>query len=367
MKKLCWMMMAVVLMVGLIFTSCAQPAPTTPTTPTPPVKAEVIKLKMESPNVPGSGFVEHGMKPWMYSIEWASDGRIDLELYPSSTLFAEKDVIESMVAGLADFARVFTMTQPGRFVMMETPTLPGMGRGLNSEQASEAWWEICQQSPEMMAESPDLKLLGGMMLSGGTVAIPSTVRITTIDDFKGLKWRCWAGAPTQAAIALGGTTMSVPMPDVYLALAKGVVDLYTGSWESYHGFKHYEVAPYVISNLPMGHPLFYFIANEDMWNSLPADLQQKISDAGIFGEPIGKYFGREVWDTWPMYKQWVQELTQEGGYDFEEIRLSEAVLDQVQEIGIEPAWAWYLDKYGDQGAQKVFDLAVSVFDSYRAK
>lgn len=368
MKKLCLIMMAVVLMVGLIVTGCAQPAPTTPTTPAPePVK--VINLKLESPNPPGSAFLDRGMIPWANSIEWASQGRIDVEVYPSSTLFAEKDVIESMVAGLADFSRVFTMTAPGRYIMMETPFLPGRGRGLNSEQASEAWWEYAEGSPEIQAEVPDLLLMGGMILSGGTLAVPSKVPLTSIEAFDGLKMRAWGGATAEALHLLGTDTMSVPMPDVYLSLAKGVVDAYTGSWESYHGFRHYEVAEYVHSNLALGHPLFYFVANEDMWNKLPADLQQIIWDAGIFGEPIGKYFGREVWDYWPIIKVWLENEARIGGYDVEEVVISDAVLDQIESIGLQPAWEIYLDKAEADGkpARKVFEESGAVIEKIKEK
>ena len=94
-----------------------------------------------------------------------------------------------------------------------------------------------------------------------------------------------------------------------------------------------------------------------------------IWNAGIFGEPIGKYFGREVWDYWPIYKVWLEEEARVGGYQVEETLVPDAVLDQVQSIGLQPAWELYLDKAEGDGkpARKVFNESGAVLEEIKKK
>ncbi len=364
--------MAIVVIAGLALVGCTTPTPTkptTPTTPTTPTPAQVIQLKMDSPNVAGSAFYERGMLPWARGIEWASNGRIKVTTYPGSTLFAEKDVVESMAAGLADVARIMNQVHPGRFPLQEVMALPGMARGLNSEQASQAWWELAKKTPELAGELTTTKLIGGMMLSYGTLVVPSTKPIRGTADIKGLKIRAWAGPTTEGVTKLGATTMVVPMPDVYLNLSKGVVDAYTGSWESWEGFKHYEIAPYVQSNLVLGHPVFTFIINKDTLNKLPADLQQVITDKGILGEEIGKYFGREVWDYFPVIKERTLAVMRKQNLKFEEVIWSDAELTKLEQEGLRPTWDPYIKGLEAKGkpAQRIFDESVKILNAYRAK
>ena len=64
----------------------------------------------------------------------------------------------------------------------------------------------------------------------------------TLDDMKGLKLRVLGGPPTEMAKALGAVPTLIPMPDMYQALDKGVVDGAAVPWEAMHGFRLYEVA-----------------------------------------------------------------------------------------------------------------------------
>ena len=63
-----------------------------------------------------------------------------------------------------------------------------------------------------------------------------------MDDVKGMKIRIPGGPPTEMAKALGMVPTPIPMPDMYQALDKGVVDGMGVPWEAVQGFRLYEVA-----------------------------------------------------------------------------------------------------------------------------
>ena len=60
------------------------------------------------------------------------------------------------------------------------------------------------------------------------------------------------------------------MPDVYLALQRGTIDGALSSWESYNGFRFYEVANNVITNAPLGFSFFVIAMNKEAYNRLDA-------------------------------------------------------------------------------------------------
>ncbi len=91
-------------------------------------------------------------------------------------------------------------------------------------------------------------------------------------DLGGLKIRC---SPTHTAFikALGGAPVVIPPPDVYAALERGVVDGFVWPEGLIRDWGWHSVTKYVVI------PSFYngvnmVLVNKDVWNKLPAHLQQ---------------------------------------------------------------------------------------------
>ena len=92
-------------------------------------------------------------------------------------------------------------------------------------------------------------------------------------DFRGKKVR---GTPAYHPVirSLGGAPVVLPIPEVYTALEKGVIDGAASPVVGLLGVKWYEVAKYV-SQPAFGYAHQLFLMNLDTWNRLP-DADKKI-------------------------------------------------------------------------------------------
>jgi len=98
--------------------------------------------------------------------------------------------------------------------------------------------------------------------------------ITSIDDFKGLKYRT-VGPWAEIMASFGASVVSLPGAEVYEAAQRGVIDAFEYSTPSVNlpaGF--HEVMPYI--GFPGIHSpcmVYQVMVNKDVWSKLPADLQ----------------------------------------------------------------------------------------------
>lgn len=123
-------------------------------------------------------------------------------------------------------------------------------------------------------------------------------------DFKGRKIR---GTPSYHALIrlLGGAPVVLPIPEVYSALDKGVIDGAASPVVSLLGSKWYEVAKYV-SQPSFGYTHQLMLMNLNTWKGIPAADQKILLEAG-----------KTMEDTWyqkynAMAEQEIKELQAKG-------------------------------------------------------
>lgn len=120
--------------------------------------------------------------------------------------------------------------------------------------------------------------------------------ITTVADFKGLKFR-GTGWSTKVINEMGGSGVMMPFQDVYSALERGLIDAAevstpSGNWD----LKYHEVVKY--QGFPGIHKLWEtagLMINMDAWNKLPKDLQAILEL--VCYENILKNFAWSTWDS----------------------------------------------------------------------
>ena len=90
------------------------------TTSTAALSAEVTLAHW----VPGSHPLQVlGMEPWAESIRQATDGRVDIKIYPAQQLGAAADHYDMARDGIADIGFINPGYQPGRFPIMAAAEL----------------------------------------------------------------------------------------------------------------------------------------------------------------------------------------------------------------------------------------------------
>jgi TRAP-type C4-dicarboxylate transport system substrate-binding protein len=113
-----------------------------------------------------------------------------------------------------------------------------------------------------------------------------------LKDDEALKGRKIRSTPTYAPLVhtLGGATVTLPVPQIYTSMQKGLIDGAAYVVNSLVKQKFYEVAPY------MARPLFgssntYFMINLKKWQSLDAKSQQVLIAATRKAEDGMPWFG----------------------------------------------------------------------------
>ncbi|MCK5837856.1 MAG: TRAP transporter substrate-binding protein DctP, partial [Desulfobacula sp.] len=116
--------------------------------------------------------------------------------------------------------------------------------------------------------------------------------VRTMADFKGMKLR-GHGTSVMVINALGGTPVSLGMPELYSSLQKGIVQGALYPIEVNRGWRMGEVADYLTMSSSIAYTSsFYVVMNKQKWDSIPGDLQQIIRQ--INQEWIGKH--GQAWD-----------------------------------------------------------------------
>ena len=96
--------------------------------------------------------------------------------------------------------------------------------------------------------------------------------VKTMEDWKGLLIQAIAPACGAVAKSLGGSAVSIPWPDAYSSLDKGVVDGGLYATNQMVMYKLYEVAKYLVPVYMV--PTFVACSvNLDVWNKMPKNIQ----------------------------------------------------------------------------------------------
>jgi TRAP-type mannitol/chloroaromatic compound transport system substrate-binding protein len=120
----------------------------------------------------------------------------------------------------------------------------------------------------------NFEIIGLVSLSNAEMFGHFKAPITSIDNFKGMKFRT-VGPWAEILASFGASVVSLPGAEVYEAAQRGVIDAFEYSTPSVDlpaGF--HEVMPYI--GFPGIHSpcmVYQVMVNKDLWNKLPADVQ----------------------------------------------------------------------------------------------
>ena len=204
--------------------------------------AQQIKLTLADQNSPTGWGPTNALQPWIKKVEEATNGRVKIEVYPSQTLVKGPDIWKAVRDGVVDMGWCFHGYWPEMTPLSDVITLPGLPME-SAEKGSEVLWKLYEKFPSIRKEFAEVQPLM-LWTSNPYFLLTNKKQVKTLEDLKGMKIRVTGGPPTEQIKALGAVPTPVPMPDMYQALDKGVVDGMGAPWEAVQGFRLYEVAKY---------------------------------------------------------------------------------------------------------------------------
>ncbi len=205
-----------------------------------------------------------------------TNGRITIEVYPSSQLGEEKPVIEQVQFGAIDFTRVSISPLSAFSPNFDALQMPYLYRN------EEHMWKVLKSDigREFLESLEPANFVGlGWFESGARSFYNSKREVKTPADLKGMKIRVQqADIMVNMVNALGAVATPMPFGEVYSGLQTGVIDGAENNWPSYYSTSHYEVAKYFTLDAHTRVPEI-IIASKISMDKLSAEDQEIIRKA----------------------------------------------------------------------------------------
>lgn len=174
----------------------------------------------------------------------------------------------------------------------------------------------------------------------------------SLADWRGRRVRALGGLG-DAMRAIGAVPTTVPAPEVYTSLERGVVDAASFPFAYAHGaYKLHEVSRWYTSNLAPGTVYCPMGVSLPAWEALPPQYKKLIEEARPLGYEAMKAAYAKADERWiPQFKQ--RGLT--------EIRYTEAELEEFRRIGGKPVWDKWVSDMEGRGlpGRELLELAIS--------
>ena len=247
--------------------------------------AEPITLRLHNFNSPKAIANRLFMQPWAEEIERKSEGRVAVQVFPAMQLGGKpSDLYGQARDGVVDIIWTVPGYSPGRFPLTEVFELPFVAAG--AEATSQALTEFYRKW--MRDEYEDTHPL--VFHATAPTHIHTTGKpIRTLEDFRGLKIRTPSRIGGETLAAFGAIPIGMPVPAVYEALSRGVVEGTAIPWTIMRPFRLHEVTTYH-TEVALSSVQFVMTMNKRRYEGLPPDIRAIIDDST--GMALARRLGR---------------------------------------------------------------------------
>lgn len=233
-----------------------------------------IRMRVSN-QLPPSSPMSKGLEMWKEKVESGTQGRVKIELYHSSQLYKDNEVVPAVQKRSIEMGLVVASQFSAYDPNFEIFDVPGVFQSY--KQAIKA---LDGELGRNLGER--LRRLGVHPLywaQQGFVEIATTRRpINTVADLKGLKLRVHSKELARMAQLVGAAPTTIAASEVSTALTQGTVDGLTTSISSYNARKWFEGAPNITTSR-FGLIAIVVIINNDLWNGLPQDVKAVLTQA----------------------------------------------------------------------------------------
>ena len=308
------------------------------------VGAEQITLRLHTFNSPRSIAVQLFLQPWAEEIEERTEGRVEVQVFPAMQLGGRPaDLYGQARDGVVDIVWTLPGYAAGRFPLTEVFELPFVCG--DAEATSQALHEF---SGKWLRDEYD----DTHPLVFHTTA-PSHIHtagreVRTLEDLKALKIRAPSRISAQMLEALGAVPIGMPVPRVYEALSRGVVEGALIPWTIMRPFRLHEVTQYH-TEVSFSCALFVMTMNKARYDGLPADVRT------VIDETTGVELARRLGRLWQDDEQPGRAIAVERGHSI--IPLPEAERERWRTVlqPVTDGWVEQVSAMGHDGEAMLAD------------
>ena len=233
----------------------------------------------------------HVLGPWTDDVKERTEGRVEIFLYPADELVPAAGNYDATVEGVIDIGLTLPAYTPGRFPLTELLEFPFMFT--SPLQANLTAWEVMETHPGLReTEYKDVEVLWWGTTDLGNFLM--TTPVETADDLPGLEIRSPGPVYNDVLEVLGATPVTMPVPEVYDAIDRGIVDGTVLPYSTLYSFNLQEVVDYILELYMYGTPL-HMVANKDSWAQISPEDQAIIRELlDEFPRKIGELYSQEA-------------------------------------------------------------------------
>jgi TRAP-type C4-dicarboxylate transport system substrate-binding protein len=265
-------------------------------------------------------------------VEEGTNGSVAVKMYYAEALGKAKEHYEVALKGLADISYINVGFTPGRFPITD---IVSFAQAPSAEALTKGLVGVMKKG-YLDKEYEKVKLL--YVWSGAPCNIlwrKGVKAVTTVEELKGKKIRVPNTGAASLFKKLGAMPVAIPMPEVYTAMERGVIDGTFTTIDTLEVFRLHTVSNEVTR---MGALAFGFcvIMNKDSWNKLPANVKSIFDkNAEKWGMLAGRSFDQSDKRAIEKHKPQIYDM-------------KPAELQKVRAAMAEP-FKEYVNKYEAQG------------------
>lgn len=214
------------------------------------------------------------VEAWAEQVRKDSNGRIDVDIFPSNTLSKAPAQYFAAAHQIADISFSIQGYTSNKFPLTQIVELPGV---VKDAQHGSCIVQSLYDEGLIDQEYTDTKPL--FLFTHGQGHIHTTDRsVRTPEDLRGLRIRQPTAVVGKLLSDLGAQPIGMPAPEAYQSLQRGVIDGVAITWDGAEVFRLNELAKNHTEVGGLYSLAFVVTMNKNSYNSLPADLKKVIDD-----------------------------------------------------------------------------------------
>ena len=231
--------------------------------------------------------VHKGMELMAQKVAEKSEGKLQIEIYPSQQLGTERQCLELLQIGSLAMTKVSAAVMENFAPNIQVFSLPYIFRDLEHN------YKVLdgEVGRKLLLQSEKYWLRGLTYFDAGQRSFYSKEPIRTPEDLKDKKIRVQESVTAMNLVrSLGGAPTPISWGELYTALQQGIVDGAENNPPSFYTSRHYEVCKYYTLNEHTAVPDILVISTI-AWNRLSEQEQQWIQEAA----DEATIFQRKLW------------------------------------------------------------------------
>jgi len=254
-----------------------------------------------SPNTPKGKAADY----FETRLEELTDGRIDVQVYPSSQLYTDNAVLKALRLDSVQMAAP-AFSKFGKIVpQLALFDLPFIFKDLDHLHRVQDG-TVGTQLKDMVGAKGIIAL---NFWDNGFKQFSSNVKpILNPEDAEGQKFRIMSSKVLEEQFkAVNASPQMMPFSEVYSGLQQGVIDAAENPVSNIYTKKFHEVQKY-LSVSDHGYLGYLVVMSDKFWNSLPEDLQKNVTQAMNEATQKEREFAKELNDSqFELIKDYAKE------------------------------------------------------------